>query len=149
MKTEKFPAGKLIFSEGETGAEAFRILSGSVEISIQDEGQKLVLATLGRGEIFGEMAMIEHRPRSASARVLDATEVEVIEREDFQKILTQGGESLIPYLSTIFERLRVTNDRLLTALDRLDQLEPVRGRRQRELFSIHQNTIAVSVQGEK
>lgn len=55
---------------------------------------------------------------------------------------------LIPYLTTIFERLRVTNDRLLAALDKLDQLEPVGGRRQRELFSIQQNTITVAVEAD-
>ncbi len=146
MRTEKFPQGKLIFAEGGVGAEAYRVISGRVEISIQDEGQKLVLATLGENEIFGEMAMIENRPRSASARVLESTEVEVIEREDFQNILSQGGEQLMPYLTTIFDRLRVTNDRLLGALDKLDQLEPVKNPRSREVFEDLKNTISVEVE---
>lgn len=148
MKTEKFPAGKLIFTEGDLGDEAYRIISGSVEISIQDQGQKLVLAALGVGEIFGEMAMIEHRPRSATARVLETAELEVIDRGDFQQILAQGGEKLVPFLTTIFERLRVTNERLLGALDKLDELHPSRDRRQRELFGGRENAITVEVQAD-
>ena len=65
MKTDKFQALKLIFAEGDRGEEAYRVIEGSVEISIQRSGQKLVLARLGAGETFGEMAMIESRPRSA------------------------------------------------------------------------------------
>lgn len=120
MKTERFPAGKQIFAEGDEGHEAYRILSGSVEVSIQDSSHKVVLAQLGTGEIFGEMAMIEQRPRSATVRVLEELEVEVITREDFSETLQGGGERLVPYLTTIFERLRVTNERLRTALKDLE-----------------------------
>jgi len=146
MKTEKIPTGKLIFAEGDFGDEAYRIVEGLVEISIQDEGQKLVLATFGEGEIFGEMAMIENRPRSASARVLEATTVEVIGRQDFQQILAKGGEQLVPYLTTIFDRLRVTNDRLLAALDKLDTLEPARGHRPHKIFGSSESLIPVQIE---
>jgi len=146
MKTEKFPASKLIFTEGDHGDEAYRVIDGLVEISIQDEGQKLVLATLGEGEIFGEMAMIESRPRSASARVLEPTTVEVIARDDFQQILAKGGEQLVPYLTTIFDRLRVTNDRLLAALDKLNALEPARGPRRHERFGSLESSIPVQIE---
>lgn len=116
MKTDKIQAFKQIFAVGDHGDKAYRVVEGSVEISIQENGQKLVLALLGAGEIFGEMAMIESRPRSATARALEPTTLEVIARLDFQEVLDEGGEQLVPYLTTIFERLRVTNDRLLVAL---------------------------------
>lgn len=148
MDKEKFPEGKLIFSEGDLGDDAYRILSGSVEIFIQEEGQKLVLATLGEGEIFGEMAMIENRPRSASARVIDPIEVEVIQRGDFSSMLEGGGEQMLPLLSTIFERLRVTNDRLLAALDQLNELEPSKTRRHHESFGLEQASLSVRVDAD-
>lgn len=121
MRTQKFTAGKLIFSEGDTGLEAYRILAGKVEVSIHEEAHKVVLARLGVGEIFGEMAMIEQRPRSATVRALEDLNVEVISRDDFNESLQGGGEVLIPYLTTIFERLRVTNGRLRTALKDLEE----------------------------
>jgi CRP-like cAMP-binding protein len=59
MKTDKIQAFKQIFAAVDHGDEAYRVVEGSVEISILEDGQKLVLALLGAGEIFGEMAMIE------------------------------------------------------------------------------------------
>jgi hypothetical protein len=123
MRTEKFSAAKVIFTEGELGEEAYRIVSGRVEISIEEHGRKIILATLGRGEIFGEMAMLDQRPRSATARFLEPTTLEVISREEFGGMLAGGGQALLPYLSTIFDRLRTTNDRLLLALDQTSQVE--------------------------
>lgn len=143
MKKNKFSKGKLIFSEGAVGDDAYRILSGSVEISTQQDGQKLVLATLGAGEIFGEMAMIDNRPRSASARVIDPIEVEVIQREDFSSMLEGGSEQMLPLLRTIFDRLRITNDRLSLALDQLNELEPSKTRRHHESFGREQASLCI------
>jgi CRP-like cAMP-binding protein len=145
MTIETFPAGKLIFSEGDFGDRAYRILQGSVEISIQDEGGKLVLSTLGVGEIFGEMAMVESRSRSATARVLEQTEVEVLAQEDFQRVFSRGNGQLLPYLTTIFDRLRMTNDRLLVALDRLNELEPSGIRQHQESYGSLQSSGAVNI----
>lgn len=145
MKKEKFSKGKLVFAEGDMGDDAYRILSGSVEIYIQEEGQKLVLAILGKGEIFGEMAMIGNRARSASIRVIEPIEVEVIERGDFSSMLEGGREQMLPLLSTIFERLRVTNDRLLAALDRIHELEPSKRPRHHESFGLEHTSPSVRV----
>jgi CRP-like cAMP-binding protein len=120
MNTQSFPPGKRIFGKGEDGHEAYRILKGTVEIFVGEGESKVILAELGQGEIFGEMGMIEQRPRSATARAIDAVDAEVITRDDFNQSLVGGGEILIPYLTTIFERLRVTNERLRDALEQLD-----------------------------
>jgi CRP-like cAMP-binding protein len=120
MKTEEFAAGIRIFAQGDYSEEAYRILEGSVEISIDEGRSKVVLATLGKGEIFGEMGMIERLPRSASARALSALTVEVITEEDFNESLAGSGGLVVPYLTTIFERLRVTNERLRAAHEQLD-----------------------------
>lgn len=78
MKTEQFAAGVRIFAQGDYSEEAYRIVDGSVEISINEGRAKVILATLGVGEVFGEMGMIERMPRSATARALDNLTVEVI-----------------------------------------------------------------------
>ncbi len=53
MKTDKFQALKLIFAEGDRGEQAYRVIEGSVEISVDGDGQKLILAILGADETFG------------------------------------------------------------------------------------------------
>ena len=146
MRTDKFQASKLIFSEGDQGDEAYRVIEGSVEISIQRDGQKLVLGILGAGEAFGEMAMVESRPRSATAHTLEPTLIEVIAREDFQRMLEEGGEQIVPYLTMIFDRLRVTNDRLLMALSKLNELQPAVKHHHQDIFGSKRNSIALQIE---
>jgi len=102
----------MIFREGDTTQEAYRILKGRVEISIAGEGKSVILAQLGEGDIFGEMAMVDERPRSASAQALEVTDCEVLTAENFNEAVLQRPEILIPYLASFFERLRTANDRL-------------------------------------
>ena len=102
----------MIFREGDTTQEAYRILKGRVEISIAGDGKSVILAQLGEGDIFGEMAMVDERPRSASAQALEVTECEVLTAENFNEAVLQRPEILIPYLASFFERLRTANDRL-------------------------------------
>lgn len=112
MSSALFQPGQMIFQEGDTTQEAYRILKGRVEISIAGEGKSVILAQLGEGDIFGEMAMVDERPRSASAQALEVTECEVLTAENFNEAVLQRPEILIPYLASFFERLRTANDRL-------------------------------------
>jgi len=112
MSSALFQPGQMIFREGDTTQEAYRILKGRVEISIAGDGKSVILAQLGEGDIFGEMAMVDERPRSASAQALDVTECEVLTAENFNEAVLQRPEILIPYLASFFERLRTANDRL-------------------------------------
>jgi hypothetical protein len=112
MSFALFQPGQMIFREGDTTQEAYRILKGRVEISIAGDGKSVILAQLGEGDIFGEMAMVDERPRSASAQALEVTECEVLTAENFNEAVLQRPEILIPYLASFFERLRTANDRL-------------------------------------
>jgi len=107
-----FQPGQVIFREGDTSQEAFRILRGRVEISILADGKPVILAQLGEGDIFGEMAMVDERPRSASAQALEVTECEVLTPDNFNELVLSRPEVLIPYMASFFERLRTANDRL-------------------------------------
>lgn len=107
-----FQPGQVIFREGDTSQEAYRILRGRVEISIVADGKPVILAQLGEGDIFGEMAMVDERPRSASAQSLEVTECEVLTAENFNDLVLSRPEVLIPYMASFFERLRTANDRL-------------------------------------
>jgi len=109
---EVFQPGQVIFREGDASQEAYRILRGRVEISILADGKPVVLAQLGEGDIFGEMAMVDERPRSASAQALEVAECEVLTPENFNELVLSRPEVLIPYMASFFERLRTANDRL-------------------------------------
>ena len=108
MHRKTFAPGDLIFQEGDESQEAFWIVSGKVEISIETPQGRSVLTTLDEGEIFGEMGMVDDKPRAATARALTTTEVEVIDETDFTDEVLRNETRLLPYLATLFERLRMT-----------------------------------------
>ena len=74
--TKTIEAGHLIFQEGEPGNCAYIIKEGKIELSILSNGQHLPVAVLEKGELFGEMALIDDSLRSASA--IAETEVELL-----------------------------------------------------------------------
>ena len=112
MKTEKFASGSYIFKEGDSSQQAYRIIRGKVELTTDVDSKPVILAQLGKGDIFGEMAMIDERPRSASAQCLKPTECEVMQPGDFQSVILDQPARSLPYLSALFERLRSVTNRL-------------------------------------
>lgn len=112
MHHEKLEPGQVIFREGQEGRHAYRILSGRVVIFLEKEGREFILGELSAGEIFGEMAILQDRPRSASARALESTEVEVLTDYDFNHLILTEPKKLFPYLASFFERLRHANEQL-------------------------------------
>ena len=113
MATEHFQRGQVIFREGDKSQEAYFIVSGLVEISINTSHGIQSLARLGPEEIFGEMGMIMDRPRSATATALENSTVETIAESEFEQQIIQRPDRLHAYLATLFERIRKT-DLLLT-----------------------------------
>lgn len=81
------PTGNVIFREGDPGDEAYMIVSGAVEISTRIGETDTVLATLRRGEIFGEMALIDSQPRMATATAVEDTVLSAVPQEVFKKRL--------------------------------------------------------------
>lgn len=128
MQLKHFERGEVLFREGEAGREAYRIVSGHVGITITEGSRTSQLGILYPGEILGEMAMIEDKPRAATARALTATVVEVITEENFMEAVVQDPERLKAYLGTLFERLRGMGVRLRQAIRAADS-ESVRSGR--------------------
>lgn len=89
-RPEAYPAGHVIIREGRVGRAFFMIVSGKVEIVKDIDGPSpTVLATLGPGDFFGEIASVKHLPRSASVRAIDDTACLVIWRADFDGFISQ------------------------------------------------------------
>ena len=102
-KTVEYEAGQVIFQKGESGRCMFVILNGAVEIV--DEGRHLAL--LGKGEIFGEIALVSNAARSASAKTVSETSLLMLSFDDITKDLdnTTSSQILVNIIMTLSSRL--------------------------------------------
>lgn len=93
MRARRFRRGEVIFHIGDPGDALFVIVSGDIKISLPSEtGDEAILATLRPGDVFGELALLDGAPRSASATALGATETVVLPRDRFRELLaTESG----------------------------------------------------------
>jgi len=101
--------GEMIFGEGEIGEMAYLIISGEVEIFRKYGNRERVLATLGRGEIIGEMSLVDNAPRVASARTLSDCQFTIISRASLQQRLDRLEENdrvLRRLISVLVSRIR-------------------------------------------
>jgi len=102
-----YQAGEVIVREGDRAAGCFILLSGRVEVvKGADTARATVLATMGPGELFGEMAMIDDHPRSATVRAIDETECVALRRSDFMAELRRRPEIAVQMLPVLVRRLR-------------------------------------------
>ena len=109
MDTINFKAKEIIIEEGSPGDCAYIIEKGSVEVSkITLNGEKLVLGVLEKSEIFGEMALIDGLPRSATIIALEDCVLSVCTKETFNYLADHNPESLIPIFKVLVRRLRST-----------------------------------------
>lgn len=99
--------GTRLFREGEPGDKAYLIMDGMIEISKKvGEDETAVIAALGKGEIIGEMALIDDQPRAATARVSQHAQLMVITRDDMEARLAKTDPVVRQLLKTFVNRLR-------------------------------------------
>ncbi len=102
---KEFPKGTVLFREGETGKEMFVLQEGRVTISKRVREVEQVLAVLGSGEFFGEMALISNKPRNASAVVSDEARLLVIDPRTFEGMIRGNTEIAVRLIKKLAERL--------------------------------------------
>ena len=107
-----FDTDEYIFREGDPGDCAYIIESGMVEVALDKDGRKLVMATLTKGDILGEMAIIDRLPRSASARAIVPTEVMAIPLDYVSQKIEQSDPTVRMFLRLAMARYRDLNARL-------------------------------------
>ncbi|MCC6526844.1 MAG: cyclic nucleotide-binding domain-containing protein [Polyangiaceae bacterium] len=107
-EVERYQPGEPVFVEGEMGDALFVLVRGKIAISHGGEA----LATLGPGEAFGEMAVLDEAPRSASARAAEEVEVLRIGSEAFYEVLHEHAEIAEGVIRMLSQRLRETNEAL-------------------------------------
>jgi CRP/FNR family transcriptional regulator, cyclic AMP receptor protein len=113
-----YPAGDEIIEEGAEFDEEtdgiFVVVDGAVEVrtGTRDGSDGRLLVKLGPGEFFGEMALLDGRPRSASVTATEETQCLVLHRWDFLRELRKNPEIGIAMLSVLSGRIRATNEAL-------------------------------------
>jgi CRP/FNR family cyclic AMP-dependent transcriptional regulator len=111
---QKYQKSEVIFKEGSIGSEMYLIHSGRVMLSVQqNETQQVPLVVLNPGDFFGEMALVDDSPRSATASAIeDDTELIVMDRARFMFMVRQQPEFALSLMHTLCKRLRSMDKRL-------------------------------------
>ena len=106
---EDFDPGTVLFEEGDSGRTMYVIQTGEIEISRLIAGERNVLAKIPAGEFFGEMAILNDRPRSATATVIAPSRLLVIEGDAFEAMLQGRSEIAVRLIKTMARRLEQSN----------------------------------------
>ena len=110
-KLKRVAAKDVIFHKADPGRQMSAILSGRVKLStVSEEGKEMIFGVLGRGEIFGEISLLDGEERTATVTALEPTELLVIERKEFIAFLERQPKVAIQLLGTLALRLRLTNE---------------------------------------
>ena len=113
IKHEFFQLGDLIFREGDPGFHFYIIDEGEVEIfSYTKSGEKLVLTTLTAGEAFGEFALLDHSPRSASARALVDSKIVRVSEKGYEHMLAKLPMWATAMMKAVVSRLKYMNEQV-------------------------------------
>jgi CRP/FNR family cyclic AMP-dependent transcriptional regulator len=106
---ESFRRGALIISDGDPADALYVVINGRVKVFLgSDDGKEVVLTILGPGESFGEIALLDEEPRSASVAAMEKTTVLVIRRDRFLELLRENSDlswAMIRSLSHLVRRL--------------------------------------------
>ncbi len=111
-----FPKGTVLFREGELGRNMFIIQKGKVQVQKRVGSDEKVLAELGEGEFFGEMALLMGMDRSATVEVIEDSKILVVTPETFESLLRSNIDIALKMLRKLAARLRASDDHLEVAI---------------------------------
>lgn len=113
-ETEWCDSNQTVFSEGDPPEKLYLILEGKVRISKKNEaGEELTLATLAKGDFFGEMALVDGAPRSATVSTVEPCEFFILSRVAFIQLLSQSPRLIPGLFASIVSKLRSVNEHFL------------------------------------
>jgi len=141
---EVFAVGQEIFKRGDMGDCAYLIEEGMVEVLIEKQGKEQRIRYIGRGELFGEVSLIDYQPRTATVRAIARTVLVPIPRKLMEGLLEKSDPVLRHILLVILERFRHRNDSSLL-LDKESIVSPeqlkrsnlVKGEATQKLYLAH------------
>jgi CRP-like cAMP-binding protein len=108
-----FPKGVRVFHEGDSSDACYIVRSGDLRVTREhSDGRAIALATLGVGDIFGELAMLDGGTRSASVETLTDCELLALPAPDMRRVVAGHGEIAAKLIVALTRRLRETNERV-------------------------------------
>jgi CRP-like cAMP-binding protein len=112
-RRQRFPPKNIVFQEGDTGEVLLVILSGKVKVLLSGkDGREFILTMLGPGNFFGEMAILEAAPRSATVMTVEPCEFLLLGQKDLVGLLKTQPLIAIKILKHLSQRLRKTNEQI-------------------------------------
>jgi CRP/FNR family transcriptional regulator, cyclic AMP receptor protein len=117
IRIRNFAAGETIFLKGAPGDHMIAVVSGNVRISVPStNGPMLVLATLTPGELFGEIALLDGKERTADATASTECSLAILDRSEILLYLERHPEMWPPIVKVLCDRLRNIDERLANAV---------------------------------
>ena len=109
--THSYPKNTIVINQGDISNSLHVIVSGKVRVFLSNEdGKEIILNTHGPGESFGEMALLDARPRSASIITTEASKLAIISKADFEAFLKEHPQTMLKILQQAFSRLRALTE---------------------------------------
>src|SRR5207237_5044974 len=109
---KEFKRGDVLFNEGEPGEGMYCIQAGKVNITKTVRDTEKILATLGAGEFFGEMALLNNKPRSAGAVMADDGKLLVIDPKTFEAMIRGNVEIAVRLIKKLSDRLQEADEQI-------------------------------------
>jgi len=117
LTTRNYRRGEVIFHQDDPGSALHIIKKGQVKINtMSTEGEEAILAILTDGDFFGELSLLDDKPRSANAVAMEITQTLALQRQEFMDILGRHPEMVSDILASLADRLRNTDHLLEDAL---------------------------------
>jgi CRP-like cAMP-binding protein len=113
LQPRQLAGGEVLFNQGDPGDELIIVEDGKVAIFVPTAGAPAAgqpIRVFQAGELLGEMALIDRKPRSASARAEEPSRVLTLKGEDFQRALTKNPEMALSVMAGLSDRIRYTTD---------------------------------------
>jgi len=108
-----FPKNYMIFQEGERGDALFIIVKGKVKVLLYGEdGREYILDVIGNSGFFGELSLIDELPRSANVMTVEESDLLIIRRSDFMRLLMDNPAITVNILKILSRRLRAADERI-------------------------------------
>ncbi|MEE8128556.1 MAG: cyclic nucleotide-binding domain-containing protein [Nitrospinaceae bacterium] len=109
---QRYSNGDIIVSEGVASNNAYIVFEGKVNITKKVDKKSILINTLSKGEVFGEMGLISQSVRSASVVAVGNVSIGVIEREHFEAVVSKLPDDVRAIVKALVDRLRDTSGRL-------------------------------------
>jgi CRP-like cAMP-binding protein len=107
LRSRRYAKGEVIFHQGDIGTALYILRKGQVAIRLSSEdGKEVILALLDRGDVFGELALLDDEPRSTDAVAREEVDLLSLQREDFRKFLEERPQVAMRLLSALSRLVR-------------------------------------------